>query len=80
MHPTARYLMEIPYPMLNRMDFFLKSEPVELEDKAFTDVITYTLLVRTADEDGFLKRVTDMSEGTVEPLRFEELYHPWPEA
>ena len=79
MHPTARYLMEIPYLMLNRMDFFLKSEPVIVEDKAYTDVITYTLIVRCRDEEGFLARVTDLSEGRVEPLRAEELYLPWSE-
>ncbi len=79
MHPTARYLMEIPYPLLNRMDYFLKDEPVQVEDKTFTDVITYTLLVRCADEADFLARLTDMSEGGVEPLRYEELYLAWPE-
>ena len=79
MHPTARYLMEIAYPMLNRMDFFLKDEPVKVEDKAFTDVVTYTLVVRCADEAGFLARLTNMSEGTVSPLRYEEIYLAWPE-
>ncbi len=80
MHPTARYLMEIPYPMLNRMDYFLKGEPVIVEDKAYTDVITYTLIVKFADEDGFLARLTNMSEGTVEPMRAEEIMLAWPEA
>lgn len=80
MHPTARYLMEISYPALNRMDFFLKSEPVIVEDKSYTDVITYTLIVRAEDEAGFLARLTDMSEGRVEPLRVEEMYLAWPEA
>ncbi len=28
MHPTARYLLEVPYPMLGRLEFFLKTEPV----------------------------------------------------
>jgi putative IMPACT (imprinted ancient) family translation regulator len=79
MHPTARYLMEIGYPMINRMDFFLKDEPVQVEDKAFTDVVTYTLVVRCADEEGFLARLSNMSEGAVEPLRYEELYLAWPE-
>jgi uncharacterized YigZ family protein len=79
MHPTARYLMEISYPLLNRMDFFLKDEPVRVEDKTFTDVITYTLVVRCADEEGFLKRLTNLSEGTVSPLRYEEVYLAWPE-
>lgn len=79
MHPTARYLMEIGYPLLNRMDFFLRDEPVMVEDKTFTDVITYTFVVRVADETAFLARLTNMSEGTVSPLRYEELYLAWPE-
>ena len=79
MHPTARYLMEIPYPMLNRMDYFLKSEPVIVEDKTYTDVITYTLIVKETDEQGFIARLTDVSEGKIEPLRAEEMYLAWPE-
>ena len=79
MHPTARYLMEIGYPLLGRMDFFLKDEPVRVEDKTFTDVITYTLVVRCADEEAFLARLTNMSEGAVQPLRVEEMYLAWPE-
>ena len=80
MHPTARYLMEIPYPMLNRMDYFLKGEPVIVEDKAYTDVITYTLILKFADEKGFLARLTNMSEGRIDPLRAEEMMLAWPEA
>ena len=79
MHPTARYLMEIGYPLLNRMDFFLKDEPVLVEDKGFTDVVTYTLAVRCADEAGFLSRLANMSDGGVSPLRVEEVYLAWPE-
>ena len=63
--------------MLNRMDYFLKDEPIIIEDKAFTDVITYTMVIRTEDEEEFVKRVINMSEGTVEPLRYEEIYLPW---
>ena len=80
MHPTARYLMEIPYAMLNRMDYFLKGEPVIVEDKTYTDVITYTLIMRSADEAGFLARLTNMSEGKLAPVRIEEIMLPWPEA
>jgi len=79
MHPTARYLMAIPYPLLNRMDHFLKDEPVIIEEKAFTDAVTYTFVVRCADEAAFLARLADLSEGTAEPLRCEELYLAWPE-
>ena len=37
MHPTARYLMEVSYPMLGRMDFFLKDMPVQVEVLSETD-------------------------------------------
>ncbi|MBQ8972788.1 MAG: YigZ family protein [Clostridia bacterium] len=78
-YPTARYLIEVSYPMLNRMDYFLKGEPVVVEDKSFTDVITYTLLIRSSDETGFLQRAANMSEGALDPLRYEEIYWPWAE-
>ena len=78
-YPTARYLIEVGYPMLNRMDYFLKDEPVIVEEKTFTDVITYTMLMKTADEEGFLQRLTNLSEGSLEPLRYEEIYYPWSE-
>ena len=54
MHPTARYLMEIPYPMLGRMEHFLKSEPIIVEDKSYTDVISFTLIVREAEQKAAL--------------------------
>ena len=79
MHPTARYLMEIPYPMLGRMEHYLKTEPIIVEDKSYTDVISFTFIVREADEADFLGRLTDMSEGRIEPLRVEEVMLAWPE-
>lgn len=79
MHPTARYLMEISYSMLNKMDHYLKSEPVIVEEKTYTDVISYTLMVKVRDEEAFLARLTDMAEGKLEPLRVEEMYLAWPE-
>ena len=79
MHPTARYLLEVPYPMLGRLEFFLKTEPVIVEEKQFADAVILTLVVRTSDEEAFTARLTNMSEGRLEPLRCEEFYRPWPE-
>ena len=79
MHPTARYLMDVSYPMLSRVEFNLKSEPVIIEDKTFADVITLTILVRCTDEEQFVKRMVEISEGRIEPIRFEEMYMAWPE-
>ena len=79
MHPTARYLLEVPYPMLGRLEFFLKTEPVIVEEKQFADAVILTLVVRTSDEEAFAARLTNMYEGRLEPLRCEEFYRPWPE-
>ncbi len=77
MHPTARYMMDVPYPMLSRVEYFLKSAPVIVEDKDFSDVITLTLLVKCADEDKLLADLTQLSEGRLEPMRFDETYMAW---
>ena len=80
MHPTARYMMDVPYPMLSRVEYFLKSAPVIVEDKDFSDVITLTLLVKCTDEDKLLSDLTQLSEGRLKPMRFDETYMAWPEA
>ena len=79
MHPTARYLMNVEYPMLNRLDYAMKSMPVVVEDKLFGADITYTLVVKCADENAFVSSVTNLTDGAVIPLRFEEFYRAWPE-
>ena len=79
MHPTARYMMDVSYAMLSRVEYFLKSAPVIVEDKDFSDVITLTLLIKCADEDKLLADLTQLSEGRLEPMRFDETYMAWPE-
>ena len=79
MHPTARYLMDVPYPLLGKVEHWLKSAPVRVEDKQFSDVITLAFLVRVKQEAEILSALTALSEGRLEPVRFEELYDAWPE-
>ena len=79
MHPTARYLMDVPYPLLSRVEYFFKSAPVAIEGKDFSDVITFTFLVKTQDEEALLQDLTQLSEGRLEPMRFDEIYSAWRE-
>jgi len=78
-HPTARYIMEIPYPSLGRVEYFLKSQPVIVEDKAFSDAIVMTLIVKNEDEDAFVSAITAATDGKIEPIRMEEMYLAWKE-
>lgn len=77
MYPTARYMAQIPYPLLNRVDFFLKSAPVTVEDRTFTETVTLTFLVKTQDEQSVCAKIADITEGVCVPVRFDEFYHPW---
>ena len=77
--PTRRYLMEVPYPMLGRVEYLLKSLPVIVEDKQFSDAIVMTLIVRARDDEAFLSAVTSGTDGRVEPIFMEEMYKAWTE-
>lgn len=79
MHPTQRLLVDVPYPLLGRFEHFLKSAPVQVEDKSFTDTITFTLLVRSADAEAFERSLIAHTDGRCEPLSIEEFHSPWPE-
>lgn len=77
--PTRRYLMEVPYPMLGRVEYLLKSLPVIVEDKQFSDAIVMTLIVRARDNEAFLSAVTSGTDGRIEPIFMEEMYKAWTE-
>ena len=78
-HPTARYIMEVPYPALGRVEYFLKSQPVIIEDKAFSDAIVMTLIVKCEDEDKFVNDIVSATDGKIELIRMEEMYLAWKE-
>lgn len=80
MHPTARCLVDVKYPMLGRLERYLDAAPVIVEDKSFTDVVTVTYVIRCADEEKIAAEIVDLTEGDATPLRFEELYFNWPES
>ena len=71
-----RLLVDVPYPLLGRFEHFLKSAPVRVEDKAFTDTITFTLCVRSADAEAFQRDLVQHTDGRCEPLVMEEFYAP----
>ena len=77
--PTRRYLMEVPYPMLGRVEYLLKSLPVIVEEKQFSDAIVMTLIVRARDDEAFLSAVTSGTDGRIEPIFMEEMDKAWTE-
>jgi uncharacterized YigZ family protein len=80
MHPSARLLMDVEYPLLNKVEYYLKSAPCLVEEKNFSEVITFSLLVKQTDEAQLVEALTALSDGRLEPLRFDEMYMAWPES
>ena len=79
MHPTKRVLVDVPYPLFDRFEHMLKSEPVLVEDKSFAESITFTITVKEKDAPAFAESVARLSDGKIEPVEMEDLYMPWPE-
>jgi hypothetical protein len=59
------------------VEYHLKSQPVEIEDKSFAEIVTLTLVVKCQDEQSFVDGVTAATDGRVQPVRFEEMYRAW---
>lgn len=78
-HPTARYLIDMEYSLLGVVDHYLKDQPVQVEERSFTDRVTLTLVVRCCDETAVTDGLTASTDARVEALRMEEIYMAWPE-
>ena len=76
-YPTVRSMVEIDYPMLGRAEYLLKSLPVIVEDKSFTDKVTLTYIVKLSEEESVNAQMITGLDGRFEPLRLEEVYLPW---
>ena len=76
-HPTARYLISVSYSMLGRAEFFLKSQPVRVEDKQFTDAVTLQITVKNEDEDQVIPALISALDGKCDAEKIEEVYMVW---
>ncbi len=80
MHPSERWLMEVAYPMWDRVKYALDGLPVQLESTDFAATVNFSLLTRAADGPAVLTELTRVTDGRLESLKADELYLPWREA
>lgn len=76
---SDRYLVEVDYSTWQRMEHFLKSAPVLVEQTSFETSVITTMLIRTPDRDRVLEDISRLSDGKAETLYEESVYYPWPE-
>ncbi len=77
MEPSQQYLCEVGYPLWDKVQYALKSLPVQLLGSEFTTAVTFTLLVREKDAQQVLETLTRVTDGKVETLLEEESFAGW---
>ena len=77
MEPSQQYLCEVGYPLWDKVQYALKSLPVQLVGSEFTTAVTFTLLVREKDAQQVLDTLTRVTDGKIETLLEEESFAGW---
>ena len=80
MHPTERWLFEVAYPLWDRVQHTLKSQPARLVGTDFAAAVSFELDMKTADTERVLAELTRVTDGRVESLKEEERFAPWEDA
>lgn len=79
MSASRRLLLDVPYPLWDRVSYALKSLPVLLEETRFAASVEAALLIRQENVTDVTNKLTALTDGKAEFLPAEELYCPWPE-
>ena len=79
MQLSKRLLLDVPYPLWDRVNHALKSLPVLMEDTSFGASVEANLLVRALDAEEVGQKLTVLTDAKAEWLETEEMYYPWPD-
>ena len=77
MEESRPLLCEVAYPLWDRVQHMLKAQPVRLENVEFTSAVTFTLLVRLADQAPVEDALIRLTDGRVEILPEDARYCAW---
>ena len=76
--PSVRLLAHIPYPLWDRVQFAMKSLPVQVGEAIYTEQVACDILVRLSDQEMVSTSLSDATEGRIELTVSERLYWQWP--
>ncbi|MBR1585068.1 MAG: YigZ family protein [Clostridia bacterium] len=79
MEESQRILLDVPYPLWDRVNHALKALPVIVADTAFGASVEATMLVRLKDVDAVMQKITALTDAKADSLALEALHYPWPE-
>ncbi len=79
MHPTETWLMEVAYPLWDKVQHTLKSLPIRLESTEFTGAGTLEHSDKPAQSEYVRAELTRVTDGRIEALLENEGFSPWVE-
>ncbi|MBR4540237.1 MAG: YigZ family protein [Clostridia bacterium] len=79
MQLSQKLMLDVPYPLWDRVNHAMKSLPVIIEDTRFGASVEATLLTRVTDLAEVTQKLTALTDAKAEWLELEELHYPWPE-
>ena len=77
MEPSRHLLCEVAYPLWDRVQHWLKDQPVQLLSTEFTTAVTFTLAVRERDEESVETGLVRLTESRVEILPEDVMWQAW---
>lgn len=77
MLPSCQILFEVAYPLWDKVQYTLKSLPVQHLSSEFTTAVSFTLLIRQTDADEVIRTLTRVTDGRIEYLTEETSYQAW---
>lgn len=79
MQLSQKLLLDVPYPLWDRVSHAMKSLPVLIEETRFGASVEATVLVRVKDLEDVTQKLTTLTDAKAEWLALDELHYPWPE-
>lgn len=79
MLPSERWLIDVPYPLWDKVSHTLATLPVQIEQTEFLTSVQATLLLRERDAQDVMNRLTQETNARMDSLRLDELYAAWDE-
>ena len=77
--PSSMHSLHALSHLLRGDKFCLTTVDTIFKEKEFAESITFTLVVKTSDEQAFVNDIIRVTDARVEPVRMEEIYLAWPE-
>lgn len=75
--PSGIIQADLPYALWDKVQFAMKSLPVQVGEAAYSEHVSFDFLVRLKDLDAVMNALTDATEGRIQMDLAERLYSQW---